>query len=195
MGAGGIAAARKLALMRSGVRTAAPAIGARDIDLDLDNSSIGSRAAAQGPSTAPVRSNVPEQGALGSVAVENVAGVETDIAPALANPVIASGSITREKRLRQLVDDPNVSSADRGWITSEMRQVESGNRPVVRNPPGKDLRHPPRRANAQGYDYSETQLQDRATHRSQHRYLVERATGTTIRVPKKAPKSGPELPE
>jgi len=105
------------------------------------------------------------------------------------------GAITREVRLRQLLDHTHVSSADRGWIRSELRQVDLGNRNVLRNPPGKDLRHPPGRANAQGYDYSETQLQDRATHRAQHRYLVERSTGTTIQVPKKPPKPGPDLPE
>jgi hypothetical protein len=115
---------------------------------------------------------------------------------------MASGSlvapksvVTREGRLQQLVDDTRVSSADQGWIRSEMRQVEAGNRGVLRNPPGKDLRHPAGRANAQGFDYTETQLQDRATHRTQHRYLVERSTETTIRIPKKPPKPGPELPE
>ena len=96
------------------------------------------------------------------------------------------GKVTREKRLVQLVDDPLVSSADRGWIRNEIRQVQRGKRKscVIRNPPGKDLRHPPKRSNAQGYDYSETQLQDRATHRKQHKYLEERKTGTRIRNPK-----------
>jgi len=108
MGAGGIAAARKLALMRSGVRTADPAIGARDIDLDLDNSSIDSRAAAQGPSTAPIRSNAPEQAALGGVAVENKAGIEPDTA---AGPSAAAGpSRTRDERGRYVSDPNNPSS-------------------------------------------------------------------------------------
>jgi RHS repeat-associated protein len=94
------------------------------------------------------------------------------------------GKITREQRLLQLVDDPLVSSAERGWIRNEIRQVETGNRCTIRNPPGKDLRHPPGRSNAKGYDYSETQLQDRATHqRIQHKYLIERSTGTTVRRP------------
>jgi hypothetical protein len=45
----------------------------QDIDLDLDSSSIGSREFAQGPSTAPVTTNVPEQ-ALGVVAWEMASG-------------------------------------------------------------------------------------------------------------------------
>ena len=93
------------------------------------------------------------------------------------------GKIDRERRLIQLVNDAKVSSADRGWIRSEIRQVQTGNRCTIRNPPGKDLRHPPGRSNAQGYDYRETQLQDRDTHRKQHKYLIERSTGTTIRKP------------
>jgi RHS repeat-associated protein len=107
----------------------------------------------------------------------------------------ASGFVSRERRLAELAENAKVSSADRGWIKSEMHQVETGNRSVVRNPSGKDLRHPPGRANAQGHDYSGTQLQDRATHRSQHRYLVERSTGTTVRRPSTTPKPGPKLPE
>jgi RHS repeat-associated protein len=93
------------------------------------------------------------------------------------------GKIDRERRLLQLVNDVKVSSADRGWIKSEIRQVQTGNRCTIRNPPGKDLRHPPKRSNAQGYDYSETQLQDRDTHRKQHRFLIETRDGTRIRRP------------
>ncbi len=118
-----------------------------------------------------------------------------DIDVRVVERTVTGKTVTREGRLKQLKDDPKVSSADRGWIENEMRQVNTGNRDVVRNPPGKDLRHPPGRANAQGFDYSETQIQDRATHRSQHRYLVERSTGTTIRIPKNPPKPGPHLPE
>jgi len=102
--------------------------------------------------------------------------------------------VTREGRLRQLADDSKLGSRDRGWIKNEIRQVEEGNRTSLHNPPGKDLRHSPGRSNAQGYDYSETQLQDRATHRTQHRYLRETRTGTVIRRPKKPPKPGPRLP-
>jgi len=107
----------------------------------------------------------------------------------------AKGVVSRQDRLRELADDANVSSADRGWIKGEARQVETGNRATIRNPPGKDLRHPAGRPAAQGHDYSETLLQDRATHRAQHRYLQERSTGTTVRRPATPGKPGPDLPE
>jgi hypothetical protein len=106
----------------------------------------------------------------------------------------AARAVTREDRLEQLAQDPNVSSADRGWIANEQRQVQTGNRDTIRNPPGKDLRHPPGRPAAQGHDYAETQLQDRSTHNTQHRYLQERSTGTTIRKPGTPGKPGPALP-
>jgi len=118
-----------------------------------------------------------------------------DLARGLAKGSSKRNLVTREGRLRQLVDDANVSSTDRGWIRNEIRQVQSGNRRSIRNPPGKDLRHPAGRARAQGYDYSETLLQYRASHRSQHRYLVERSTGTSVRIPKTPAKPGPELPK
>jgi len=131
---------------------------------------------------------------------EVAANIESSVV-SLASPIILPESapagvalervVTREGRLMELASDPRVSSADRGWISNEARQIESGNRASVRNPPGKDLRHPAGRARAQGYDYSETQLQDRATHRSQHRYLQERKTGTTVRVPEKKTKRVP----
>ena len=95
--------------------------------------------------------------------------------------------VTKQERLRQLFKtDPNMSSADRGWIQNEERRLKGtgGGGDKVRSPIGKDLRHPPGRAAAQGFDYAETQLQDRGTHWSQHRYLQERKTGTTIRIPK-----------
>ena len=130
---------------------------------------------------------------LGNAVISDLRGNEADANWRLlaAVPVVGSfaaagkigKALTREKRLIQLLDDFKVSSADRGWIRNEIRQVQEGNRCTIRNPPGKDLRHPPGRPKAQGFDYSETQLQDRATHRSQHRYLVERSSGTTIRRP------------
>jgi RHS repeat-associated protein len=124
------------------------------------------------------------------------AASRTEHAVEAARAVEAGTSVvTRERRLAELAEHANVSAADRGWIKSEMRQVETGNRTTIRNPPGKDLRHPPGRARSQGYDYAETQLQDRATHRTQHRYLQERSTGTTVRRPTTPPNPGPKLPE
>ena len=40
----------------------------------------------------------------------------------------AGGRAGRQVRLRELADDPNVSSADRGWIKQEMNSIERGQR-------------------------------------------------------------------
>ena len=114
------------------------------------------------------------------------------VPPSSSGPVV-----TREARLRELANDPNLSAADRGWIENQVKQAERPNQPIptVKNPPGTDLRHPPGRANAQGFDYKETELQTRELHRRQHRYLVERKTGTGIRIPRTPAKPGPKLPE
>ena len=76
----------------------------------------------------------------------------------------------RQARLRELGKDPKVSSADRGWIRNEQRQIAQGNRDSIRNPPGKDLAHERGREAAKGYDYGHTSLQDRDLHRLQHKY-------------------------
>lgn len=52
---------------------------------------------------------------------------------------------------------------------------------------GKELAHKPKKAAAQGNDFSEAIPKTSADHRGiQHRYLKERKTGTTISKPKKA---------
>lgn len=80
------------------------------------------------------------------------------------------GRAGKQARLRELADDANVSSADRGWIKQEMNQIERGKRTNIRNPPGKDLAHERGREAAKGYDYSNSNLQDRSLHKTQHKY-------------------------
>ena len=53
----------------------------------------------------------------------------------------SAGRSGKQARLKQLADDPNVSSADRGWIKQEMNQIQRGTRKNVRVPPGKNLAH------------------------------------------------------
>ena len=74
--------------------------------------------------------------------------------------------------------NPKVSSRDRGWIQQELNNKRRGKenrvnpgpkRTSIRNPPGKDLAHERGREAAKGYDYSHAHLQDRATHRTQHK--------------------------
>ncbi len=47
----------------------------------------------------------------------------------------------RQAKLREIANDPKASSADRGWIKNEQRQIEQGNRTSIRNPLGKELAH------------------------------------------------------
>ena len=90
--------------------------------------------------------------------------------PRESPPPPLTEALRRQARLRSLADDANVSSADRGWIKSEQRQIEQGNRDTIRNPPGKDLAHERGREAAKGYDYEHSNLQDRALHRTQHKF-------------------------
>ena len=86
------------------------------------------------------------------------------------NAAKASGRAGKQARLRKLIDDPNVSSADRGWLKNESRHVEHGDRATMRNPPGKDLAHERGREAAKGYDYEHSNLQDRDLHQTQHKF-------------------------
>jgi hypothetical protein len=79
-----------------------------------------------------------------------------------------AGKQTRERRLKDVVNDDRVSSADRGWIRQEINEVAAGKKSHLRNPPGKDLAHERGREAAKGYGYEHANLQDRATHRRQH---------------------------
>ena len=80
------------------------------------------------------------------------------------------GRAGKQMRLRQLRDDPRVSSADRGWIAQEQNAIDRGRRDTIRNPPGKDLAHERGREAAKGYDYEHSNLQDQDLHKLQHKY-------------------------
>jgi RHS repeat-associated protein len=80
------------------------------------------------------------------------------------------GRTGKQARLHELADDPNVSSADRGWIRQEQNSIARGQRDTIRNPPGKDLAHERGREAAKGYSYEHSNLQDRDLHRTQHKF-------------------------
>jgi hypothetical protein len=96
---------------------------------------------------------------------------ETRFPVALATPAGGSGRAGRQARLRELVDDPNVSSADRGWIRQEMNSIERGQRSSIRNPPGKVLAHRRGFEAREGFSYKFSDLQDIVLHKLQH--LIE----------------------
>lgn len=80
------------------------------------------------------------------------------------------GRSGKQARLRELSNDSKLGKADRGWIKSEINQINRGNRKNIRNPPGKDLAHQRGREAAKGYSYEHSNLQDRDLHRMQHKY-------------------------
>lgn len=90
---------------------------------------------------------------------------------------VRKGRTGKQAKLKKLADDPNVSSADRGWINQEKNAIarksknKEGNvKKHVRNPPGKDLAHERGREAAKGFGYEHSNLQDNDLHDLQHKY-------------------------
>ncbi len=80
------------------------------------------------------------------------------------------GRSGKQARLKQLADDLNVSSADRGWIKQEMNQIQRGTRKNVCVPPGKNLAHHRGFKAKKGYGYEHSDLQDIDLHKLQHKH-------------------------
>ncbi len=78
------------------------------------------------------------------------------------------GRSGKQAKLRELKEDPNLGSADRGWLKQEANAIKAGNRKKMRLPPGKDLAHVPGRESAKGYSYKHSVLQDRDLHQARH---------------------------
>lgn len=87
-----------------------------------------------------------------------------------AKALLKQGRSGKQERLVELATDPKLGKSDKGWIKQEMNQIDRGKRTSVRNPPGKDLAHERGREAAKGYSYKHSNLQNRADHRTQHRY-------------------------
>ena len=74
--------------------------------------------------------------------------------------------------LRNSMNDEKIGRCDRGWIKQEFNHIARGGRgknktKYVRNPPSKDLIHPPGKEAFLGNDYSCTCLNTRKTHQNQ----------------------------
>ena len=93
-----------------------------------------------------------------------------EVADSAGDVVRSSGRAGRQLRLRRLVDDVNVSSADRGWIRQEINQINRGTRGNIRVPPGRNLAHRRGFQASRGFDYRYSDLQDVDLHKLQHRY-------------------------
>jgi len=90
------------------------------------------------------------------------------LAPKGATDLSKAGRAGKQARLRELVDDPTVSSADRGWIQQEMNSIERGQRTRIRVPPGKNLAHRRGFEAKKGHGYEHSDLQDIDLHKLQH---------------------------
>ncbi|CAM3879449.1 RHS repeat-associated core domain-containing protein [Litorimonas haliclonae] len=80
------------------------------------------------------------------------------------------GRTGKQARLKELGDDPKLGKADRGWIKQERNSIARGQRKNIRVPPGKEMAHERGREAAKGYDYKHSNLQNRADHKTQHRF-------------------------
>ena len=105
---------------------------------------------------------------------------KTDAGKSSLEPVQGAnnkGRSGKQPRLRELADDPKLSSADRGWIKQELNQIKRGKRKSIRlpgaqqgKPGGKELAHPRGEEAAKGVGYDKANLQDKDLHKIQHKY-------------------------
>lgn len=80
------------------------------------------------------------------------------------------GRTGKQKRLKEIVNDPKAASRDRGWINQDLNEIEKGKRKNVRVSLGKELAHERGRESDKYHDYSHSNLQDKYLHKTQHKY-------------------------
>ncbi|KAB2836828.1 MAG: hypothetical protein F9K49_01170, partial [Caedimonadaceae bacterium] len=76
----------------------------------------------------------------------------------------------KQKKLRSFMQDPKISSVDRGWLRQEANLVSNKKRETLRVPPGKELAHKRGFEASKGFDYDHTVLQDQSLHKLQHKF-------------------------
>ena len=99
-----------------------------------------------------------------------------------------AGRSGKQARLREMMNDPKISSADRGWLKNDTRHIEYGNKSGLRVPrngrksPGRraqdkgyELAHPHNAPASQGNSYAGSKLKNHADHKIEtrlhrHRY-------------------------
>jgi RHS repeat-associated protein len=87
-----------------------------------------------------------------------------------AKQLLKEGRAGKQEKLAELMTDPKLGKADKGWLKQEKNAVDAGKRTNMRNPPGKDLAHERGREASKGYSYKHSKLQNKADHRTQHKY-------------------------
>lgn len=89
-----------------------------------------------------------------------------------------AGRSGKQARLRELGNDPKVSSFNRGWIKNELRHIKNGDRKTIRNPRnsrnsktrGTELAHPRKQRAKDGNSYKDAKFQDADLHKLEHKY-------------------------
>lgn len=81
-----------------------------------------------------------------------------------------AGRSGKQAKLRSLLNDPNISKADKGWIKQEINSIKRGQRTSIRNPKGKELAHRRGMEAKKGYSYENSDLQGKDLHDLQHKY-------------------------
>jgi hypothetical protein len=81
-----------------------------------------------------------------------------------------TGRQGQQARLRELMNDETLGSADKGWLKQEKNIVDRGNRQTMRVPPGKELAHRRGFEAAKGYGYEHSDLKTKADHALQHKF-------------------------
>ncbi len=95
--------------------------------------------------------------------------------PPRATPIMGeiggrAGRGGKQPRLRALGDDPEASSAMRGWVKQETNAIAAGKRSRIRVPPNKVLAHRRGKEAKNGNGYEHSVPQDADLHKLQHRF-------------------------
>lgn len=103
------------------------------------------------------------------------------------NAVKGGGRSGKQARLKEMMNDPKVSKADRGWLKNDARHIENGNKSGLRVPkngrksPGRqaqdkgyELAHPHNAPASRGNSYSGSKLKNHADHKVETRLHRDR---------------------
>ena len=77
---------------------------------------------------------------------------------------------SKQRRLREFVNDPKLSSSDRGWFQQEMNNIKRGKKKNIHLPPGKILAHLRGFEAQKGFDHKHSKLQLGSLEILQHKY-------------------------
>ncbi|EHG6171561.1 hypothetical protein J5T14_004712, partial [Escherichia fergusonii] len=102
--------------------------------------------------------------------------------------------VDQDDRWREIANDPKQPSHVRGWLKNQISRVDAGKQPVIKVPPGYELKHRPRFENEAGYDYSHADPALASDHRGiHHRYWRKRNGSWSSKMPQSGPRGKGKL--